>query len=277
MVWINTLEPVLLQLGPLQIRWYGIMYALSFLVVYWYVLRQIKAKRFAMTEKQLDFSMLVFVGAMLVGARLVEVVYYNPLYYLAAPWKVFAIWQGGLSFHGGLVGIAVAAMYVSKKFGIRFRDIADVFIVPCSLAQAFGRFGNFTNHEVFGRITSSAFGVNFNGERNLLGELVYRHPSQLYEAAYDLVIFGILLWRARNRKSHDGSQFALFLLLYGVFRFVTEWFREPQFHILGLTPGQFLNLPMIVLGGYLLYRFTKKASVSGNAPATTQSDGPEHN
>jgi phosphatidylglycerol:prolipoprotein diacylglycerol transferase len=246
MPFVHAIDPVLVQLGPLAIRWYGLLYALGFILTYLWVRKAIRQGRLPMTEDQLDVFALVGIAAVVLGARLFEAVFYAPGYYLANPWKVLAVWEGGLSFHGGLVGILLAGAWFMRKHGIRFLQAADVFVIPIAFAQALGRVGNFINGELPGRLTSLPWGVQFPRHEG------FRHPSQLYEAGYNLIITAVLLvlWR---RQPREGRIFAWFLLLYGVFRFLVEFLKEMQLYG-PLTMGQWLTLPMLGAGAWLLLR-----------------------
>lgn len=250
-MWVHNLDPVIAHLGPFQIRWYGVMYALSFLITYYYAKKAIKNEKLNLTLEQLDKLMFWLVIALLVGARLFIVLIYEPAYYFSNPLKILAIWEGGLSFHGGLLLMLLTAYYFARKHQISFWQLADVFIVPLSLGQALGRIGNFINGELYGRITDVFWAVKFPAVEG------FRHPSPLYEAFYDIVIFGIL-FSIRNKKLPQGTSIALFLILYAVFRSVAEFFREPDYYIGPLTVGQFLNVFVLIAGIGLLYWTRKK-------------------
>jgi phosphatidylglycerol:prolipoprotein diacylglycerol transferase len=249
-MWVHNLNPILLSLGPIEIRWYGLMYVLSFIIVYIYARAVVKHKKLNLSLKELDDLMIWLVAAMIIGARLFEVVFYNHSYYLANPSEIIAIWHGGLSFHGGLAGVLIVGYVFARKKKINFLQLCDVFVVPLALAQAFGRIGNFINGELYGRITSLPWGVKFSSAEG------FRHPSQLYEVAYDLAIFAFLFVQ-RNKKKAPGYFIGWFLVLYPFFRFLTEFVREPEVMIGPLTMGQCLNIPMFILGVYLLYRIKK--------------------
>ncbi len=246
----HAINPVLVHLGPLEVRWYGVLWALSFLFVYWYV-RRVAAKGFLkLSEDDVDWLMVWLVAGILIGARLFEVLIWEPSYYFVNPSEIIAIWHGGLSFHGGLVGGLIAGYLFSRKRKIPFLQLCDACIVPIALGQALGRIGNFLNGELFGRITSVPWAIKFPGAEG------YRHPSQLYEAFYDIIIFVVLLSLA-VKKRRDGFLLAYFLVLYSVFRFVTEFFRMPTVFLGPLTMGQALCVPMFFVGIWLLF-WTKK-------------------
>jgi phosphatidylglycerol:prolipoprotein diacylglycerol transferase len=251
MVFEHTLNPILLQFGALQIRWYGVMWALGFLVTYWYVRKSAREGLIKLTDDDVDWLMVWLVVGTLLGARIFEVLVWEWDYYSLNPGEIIKIWHGGLSFHGGLLGGFVAAWRFACRRKISLLNLADVCIVPVALAQTFGRIGNFINGELWGRITTVPWAVKFPAA------VGYRHPSQLYEAAYDLVIFGVL-WGLRAKKRKHGSLFALFLVLYSVFRFITEYFREPTTFIGPLTLGQALNIPMFI-AGIALWRWAQKS------------------
>ena len=250
-MWTHNLNPIILSLGPLEIRWYGLMYVLSFIVIYLYSRAAVKNKKLNISLKELDDLMIWLVAALIIGARLGEILFYNPAYYVANPYEIIAIWHGGLSFHGGLIGVLIAGYAFSRKKKINFLQLCDIFVVPLALAQVFGRMGNFINGELYGRITSLPWGMKFPSAEG------FRHPSQLYEAVYNLAIFSFLFFQ-RNLKRKPGYLLGWFLVLYSVFRFLTEYVREPEILIGPLTMGQYLNIPMFIAGVYLLYRIRRK-------------------
>jgi len=250
MVFEYALSPVLLQLGPVQIRWYGVMWALGFLVTYWYVRAAARQKLIKLTDDDVDWLMVWLTVGTLLGARIFEVFVYRWQYYAANPAEIIALWHGGLSFHGGFLGALVAGAWFARRRKVSFLNLCDTCIIPVALAQAFGRVGNFINGELPGRVTSLPWGVKFPGVEG------YRHPSQLYEAAYDVVIFAIL-WTQRKRKLPHGAILALFLMLYSVFRFLTEYVREPEMYVGPFTMGQALNIPLFI-GGIALWFWVKR-------------------
>ncbi|MBT3465574.1 prolipoprotein diacylglyceryl transferase [archaeon] len=253
----NTLDPILFSLGPLSIRWYGVMYALAFLFTYWYAKRRIDKTTF--TLKDLDDVILYLVVAMILGARIFEVVFWQPTYYFSNPWKIIAIWEGGLSFHGALAAMVLVAYIFCKKVKKSLPELADLMIVPLSLGQAFGRIGNWFNSELFGKITSLPWGVNFHGELDALGDVVFRHPNMLYEAGYNTIIFGIL-WLLKDKGYKPGTLFYLWLVMYAVCRFLTEFLRINEPLVVGFTVGQLFNLVMIFIGSVGLYYIKSKNS-----------------
>lgn len=246
MVFEHALNPIIFNLGPLEIRWYGLMYVLAFLVTYYYVRGRIRSGQSEFTEKDLDDFTTLQVIALIVGARIFYAIFYEPSHFIQNPLRIFAIWQGGLSFHGGLTAMLVCGWWYCRKKKYSILKTADLFIVPLALGQSFGRIGNFINGELWGYPTSLPWGVKFQNVEE------YRHPSQLYESAYNLVIFSTL-YLLRNKKLPDGTLFSIFLIMYGIFRFIVEFVREPEIFVGPLTMGQTLTIPVFLAGICLLW------------------------
>ena len=250
MTYIHNLSPVLLKLGPLEIRWYGLMYVLAFLAVLWFLRKASREKRLPLSYEDIDSFMTWQVIALITGARLFAVFFWEPAYYLSHPLEIIAVWKGGLSFHGGLAGMLIAGYVWCRRKKVNMLELADVVIVPLALGQAFGRFGNFMNSELYGPPTTLPWGINFLNETKA-GSLVFRHPTMLYELLYDLVIFAVLLLMSK-RKWKTGTIFATFLILYAILRSLTELIRLEDVYVGPLTMGQMLNIPMLLVGVYLL-------------------------
>jgi phosphatidylglycerol:prolipoprotein diacylglycerol transferase len=246
-----TIDPVLIDLGPLQIRWYGLMYVIAFLLAYTILIRVSRAKRLDLTKQDIgDFLTYVIIGVIL-GARLGYCIIYNGAYYFHNPWKVFAVWEGGMSFHGGLAGVLLAGWLYTKRRRKSFWVLADLTALAAPLGLFFGRIGNFINGELIGRVTDSPLGMVFPGAGSLP-----RHPSQLYEALSEGILLFFILLLISRKKMPSGVVLAAFFLGYGVFRFFIEFFREPDpqvgFIFDYLTMGQILCLAMIIAGSALL-------------------------
>ncbi|MFH1914455.1 MAG: prolipoprotein diacylglyceryl transferase [Pseudomonadota bacterium] len=246
-------DPVMISIGPLALRWYGMMYVFGvgsgWLLGRWRAASP--ANRFtpAMVDDFITWAILGVVA----GGRLGYVFFYNAEYYLAHPLKIFAVWEGGMSFHGGALGVIAVCLIFARAKGLGAREVGDFItpLVPPGLF--FGRIGNFINAELWGRPTDLPWGMPFPGAGS-----EPRHPSQLYEAGLEgLLLFAILWWySARPRPA--GCVSGLFLLGYGAFRFVVEFAREPDAHLgyvalQWLSMGQVLCLPMIALGGGLIW------------------------
>ena len=245
------IDPVLIHMGPLQVRWYGLMYVLGFLAAYFLIRHQEKIRPIGLSSRLLQDLIFYLVVGLVVGARLGYILFYqymNLADYIHHPLEIIAVWHGGMSFHGGLIGTVVAGWLFSIKSKLPFRAIADRVIIAAPIGLGLGRIGNFINGELFGRPSQVPWAMIFPA-----GGSVARHPSQIYEAFFEgLVLFLILLWLSR-RKLPQGFLVGTFLFGYGLFRFILEFFREPDpqlAFILGpFTMGQVLCAAMIVIGG----------------------------
>ncbi|MBS3136673.1 prolipoprotein diacylglyceryl transferase [Candidatus Woesearchaeota archaeon] len=237
----NTIEPVLLDLGNFQVRYYGIIYALGFIICYLFLRSYIKkGKLKGLTENGLDDLMVYLLAGTVLGARLFNFVFYHPSVFWTDPVEIIRIWNGGLSFHGGLIGAALAAYIFAARRKINFLEIADAISVPAALALALGRIGNFTNHELYGPLTIVPWCVVFMTAEGC------RHPYQIYASLSHLVLFGILAYVYKRQKK-AGTTFLSFVTIYGAFRFMTDFFREEP-RLMGISMGQFLSLIMLAAG-----------------------------
>lgn len=252
----HNINPILLDIpGPFEIRWYGLMYLLAFVVLYIYAKSEIKKGKLELSLKQLDQLLGWQVVGMIIFARIFYILFYNLSYYLTNPLKTIAIWEGGLSFHGGALGIVLVTIYFVKKYNVSFFNITDTFVIPLALGNALGRFGNFINAEIYGVATKLPWGVQFPGIDGV------RHPTQIYAVIYNIVIFVILF--ATRRQLKNGQTLGLFFLLYSAFRFINEYFKDMVYYY-GFTMGQWLTIPLFFLGLYLLFRtkFKNKDSLN---------------
>lgn len=253
-------DPVAVSLGPISIHWYGLMYMAAF--VLFVVLGRIHARRrpeLGWDAKAIDDLLLYGVLGVVVGGRLGEVIFFQPAYYLANPLEILAIWKGGMSFHGGFLGVLVAMWLYGRKHGRSFWVVTDFIapLVPTGLAA--GRIGNFINGELWGRPVGM----------DLPWAMVFpwvdsipRHPSQLYQAAGEGLALFLILWLYSARPRPVGAVSAVFLVGYGVLRFGAEFFRTPDPGIfgtltLGLSTAQWLCVPMVVVGAWMLSRLPR--------------------
>lgn len=255
------IDPVLVQLGPIKIHWYGTMYLLAFLTAWLLGRWRIRHYQLSWTTEQL--SDLIFYAALgvIAGGRLGYMLFYQPAILFTKPWELFYIWQGGMSFHGGLIGVAISLIVFSRMVKKPVMEVLDFtsLLVPSGLA--FGRIGNFINGELWGRVTDVPWAFIFP---HVDGNP--RHPSQLYECALEGVLLFALLWLYARKPRPNGAISALFLIGYGLARFTVEFFRQPD-AFLGfvafrwMTMGQLLSLPMIVLGAVMFctVNYTHKA------------------
>jgi len=233
------------------------MYLIGFTASYLLVNYQIKKKNLSLKVQDIDSLYSYCVLGLIIGARVAYVIFYNLDYFLGHPLEIFALWQGGLSFHGGLVGaVAAGAIYVKKR-NLDFWVLCDLVIVTAPIGLGCGRFGNFINGELYGRVTDVYWGMVFPA-----GGALPRHPSQLYELLFEGVVLFILLWTVKDKGLRSGSVTSLFLVFYGLFRFFIEFFREPDPQlgfILGIiTMGQILCLVMIISGLLILWYRNRK-------------------
>src|SRR5215510_4184211 len=260
------IDPVFLRIGPVQLRWYGLMYMLSFIISYFVLKRFAKYRKLNLSTDDLyDLLFYLIIGVM-VGGRLGYVLFYDLGSYLRDPLSIFAIWQGGMSFHGGFIGMALAAWYITRKKGWRFLEIADLVSTAAPIGLGLGRLGNFINGELFGRPTNVAWAMVFPEGGNMP-----RHPSQLYEAVLEgLVLFLLLRW-IYKKNFYRGTVFWALLTFYGLFRFLVEFVREPDVQIgfdLGpFTRGQELTFPMLAIGMTMMIIYMRRPRVE---PAHTK-------
>jgi phosphatidylglycerol---prolipoprotein diacylglyceryl transferase len=246
-------DPVAISIGSFGIRWYGLMYLLAFLAVI--VLGRMRANRDpwrGWAPRDIDDALFYGVLGVIIGGRLGYVLFYKLDHYLAHPLEIFFVWQGGMSFHGGFLGVLVAMILFARKKQARWLAIMDFLapLVPPGLAA--GRLGNFINAELWGRPTDLPWAMIFPNV-----DAVPRHPSQLYQVALEGVALFILLWWFSKRPRPVGAVSAMFLIGYGVARFIAEYAREPDSFLgllaLSMSMGQWLSLPMIVAGAWLLW------------------------
>lgn len=263
-------DPIAVSLGPLAIRWYALSYLVGFALFFWLGRRQIARGNSVFTREMLDDFLTWGILGVILGGRLGFVLFYQPAYYLANPIDIFKVWEGGMSFHGGFLGVLAAAWLFARKHGLRFLQVTD-FIAPLvPLGLASGRLGNFINGELWGRITDPAkfWAMGFPQaarEDAALSALnpqwaqwlaeygsLPRHPSQLYQFALEGLLLFVIVWLFARKPRPVGQISSLFLAGYGVFRFIAEYFRQPDDYLglltLGLSMGQWLSLPMVVLG-----------------------------
>lgn len=245
-------DPIAFQVGPLAVRWYGLMYLIGFGAVWLAARYRIdRNPRGIWTRKDLDDALFYGILGTILGGRLGYVLFYKLGDYLQEPWKIFYVWEGGMSFHGGFLGVVLAMWWFARSRNQDWLRITD-FIAPLApLALGAGRIGNFINAELWGRPTDVPWAMVFpNVDR------VPRHPSQLYEFALEGVVLFAVLWWYSARPRPRGAVSALFLIGYGVFRFGVEYTREPDSYLglltLGFSMGQWLSLPMIVIGAGML-------------------------
>jgi len=249
------IDPVFLRLGTVELRWYGLMYIIGFVAAYFVIYAEAKRQKIPLNRD--DVADLIFAAAfgVILGGRLGYVLFYNLSEYVAHPLKIFAVWEGGMSFHGGLAGAILGGVWFAHKKKIGFLTIADLGFLTAPIGLGLGRIGNFINGELYGRVTDVPWGMVFPDPQ--AGNLP-RHPSQLYEAFLEGPVIFFVLWNMGRKERPAGIIFWTFITIYGLFRFLVEFFREPDFQlgfiIRSFTMGQLLSFPMVFLGTIMIWR-----------------------
>ena len=252
-------DPVALHLGPIQIHWYGLMYLLGFWGCWWLGVRRGRWAHVGWSEQRMSDVLFYIVMGVILGGRIGYTFFYNFSGFVADPTVIFRIWQGGMSFHGGLLGVTVAMWLFARNRGLPFYEVADHLAVVIPFGLLTGRIGNFINGELWGAPTDLPWGMVF-----ATGGALPRHPSMLYEAFLEGAVLLAILWWYGKKPRPAPSIAALFLILYGVFRFAVEFVRTPDAHIGYLygtgwfTMGMQLCVPMIVIGlGFFIYAYRR--------------------
>ena len=250
-----NIDPVALQLGPISIHWYGIMYMLAFASAWWLAMRRAETHGFNKDQ----VGDIIFNGAIgvVLGGRLGYILFYNFDAFLQNPSMLIRVWEGGMSFHGGLIGVGLALLYTARRHNRSFAELVDFAtpIVPLGLGA--GRIGNFIGGELWGRPTDLPWGMVFPHVDQLA-----RHPSQLYQFALEGILLFAIVWFYSAKPRASFQVFGVFLIGYGVQRFIVEFARQPDSHLNfvafdWMTQGQLLSLPMIAIGAFLLLRPAK--------------------
>ena len=245
-----SIDPVIVSFGVIQIRWYGIAYVLGFILGI-YLIKQInQGYQKRLKNKQIDDFFIWSVIGVILGGRIGYVLFYQTATILTDPINILFIWKGGMSFHGGLIGIIISIFLFSKKYSIDFFQLSDLVSSVAPVGLFFGRLANFFNVELYGRVTDFPLAMIYPSI-----DQAPRHPSQLYEAFFEGVVLFIIL-RHCNKKNYSQNNFgfitSLFLILYGIFRFLIEFLREPDAHIglifNSITMGQLLSVPLVIIG-----------------------------
>jgi len=246
-MYTHNIDPTLLNLGPLEIRYYGLVYVLGFIIAFFVLDHYRKKGELKITKDDLYNLVIYIIIGVVLGARLFEVFVWNPVYYFHNPLKIIAFWEGGMSFHGGLIGILIVGYLFCRAKNIRLAKLADLLTIPAIFILALGRIANFINGELWGTVTNVPWCVKFSGADGC------RHPAQLYGAGKRFLILFFLLFV--NRKKHkDGFIFWMFIFLFGVGRFLLDFYRDNQ-RLFGLSMGQYLSLIMAVGGIIILVKY----------------------
>ena len=255
-----NINPIALDFGFIKISWYALSYIAGILCSWYLILKIIIIKNIKIRDKIVSDLISNCIIGIILGGRLGYVIFYNPEYYFNNLIEIFKLWNGGMSFHGGLTGVILAIIYSSKTSKIPIIVLSDLISIVSPIGLFFGRIANFINGELYGRVTNHYFGVVFPN-----GGALPRHPSQLYEAFFEgLILFFIMLLLMNKSKVFENKGFltASFIFFYGFFRFFIEYFREPDQHIgliyFNFSMGQILSLPMIVSGLFYMIIFNNK-------------------
>ncbi|HBU05739.1 MAG TPA: prolipoprotein diacylglyceryl transferase [Nitrospiraceae bacterium] len=249
-----NIDPEIVRIGPFSFRWYGVMYLIGFAASYLLVKYQVEKKNIAVGMKEMDSLYSFLILGLIIGARLGYILFYNLADYIKNPLEIFAVWRGGMSFHGGLIGCIAAGILFCRRFRLNYWQVSDLVVVTAPIGLGLGRLGNFINGELYGRVTNVPWAMVFPS-----GGPLPRHPSQLYEFLLEGVTLFTILWFIKDRKLKPGMLSSMFLILYGMFRFLAEFFREPDpqlgFIFVSFTMGQILSAVMISVGmGIIFYR-----------------------
>lgn len=256
------IDPVLISVGPFAIRWYALAYILGIVLGWRLVRRIVQRPGWRVTTEAVDDLVFYVTLGVILGGRLGYVLFYQPGHYLDRPLELLAVWRGGMSFHGGLIGVLVATLLFARQRRLAFFELTDALAVVTPIGLFLGRLANFVNAELWGRVTDVPWGVIFP-----TAGPVPRHPSQLYEAGLEgLVLFAVMLWAARGPHPPEdcGRLSGIFLVGYALARICVEFFREPDVQIGylagGVTMGQLLSLPMLLFGLLLILRARRAGS-----------------
>ena len=249
-----NINPIALDFGLVKISWYALSYVAGILSSWYFIIKIIKMKKIKISNKIVNELISNCMIGIILGGRLGYVTFYNPEYYFNNLMEIFKIWNGGMSFHGGLIGVILAIIYSSRTLNIPIMLFSDLVAIVSPIGLFFGRIANFINGELFGRVTNHNLGMIFPN-----GGKFPRHPSQLYEAFFEGIILFFIMLVLMNKSDFfekKGFLTASFVFFYGIFRFFIEYFREPDGHIgliyFNFSMGQFLSLPMIVFGLYFM-------------------------
>jgi phosphatidylglycerol---prolipoprotein diacylglyceryl transferase len=266
-MFLHNINPVLWNIGPFSIRYYSLVYIFGFLLAYFLLVQLAKKKSIKNLNRQnIDTYLIYLIVGVILGARIFEIIFWEPSYYFAHPEEMIMIWHGGLSFHGGLAGAIFATFMFCRKFKLKFYDLADLLVIPAAIALAFGRIANFINGELWGKVTSSNFCIDYSHSQYIANPPQgCRYPSQIYESLKNFFIFAVLMI-IRNKKWPKGFLFWLFITLYGFLRFIVNFFRDDPAIVLGISIGQILSLIMGIVGTIMLFKvFHERSSRKASA------------
>ena len=260
-----AIDPVALDLGFFQVRWYALAYIVGLMLAWRYLVRLSELPPQTMERKDADDLLVWMAFGVILGGRLGYVLFYKPAFFVQNPAEILQVWQGGMAFHGGLLGVTLAGIWFCRQRKLNPWRVGDLVACAAPIGLLLGRIANFINGELYGRVTDSAIGMVFPG-----GGPMPRHPSQLYEAALEgVILFCVMaiLVRRKSIRSRPGQLIGIFLMGYGLARSIVEFFRQPDAHlgyILGpVTMGQMLSVPMILLGLAIVVYARRRPALTG--------------
>ena len=252
-----NISPTIFQIGIFEIRWYGLFYAISFIIGYIFLKKLLQKKNIFLNDKIYENFIFSLLLGVILGGRLGYVLFYNLAYYLENPIKIFATWEGGMSFHGGAIGVIIFGIIFVRKNKLSFYKLADCTMPFVAIGLGLGRIGNFINAELYGKPTNMPWGMIFPNSDNLP-----RHPSQIYEALLEGLLLFIISYIICKKTKTDGLGFWSFIGLYGIFRFFVEFFRQPDSQIgyffQYITMGQILSSFMVIFSVFFIIILLKK-------------------
>jgi phosphatidylglycerol:prolipoprotein diacylglycerol transferase len=260
-----NINPAIIEFGALKVTWYSLAYIVGIILGYYYVLWLNDKRKNRLSRKVIEDSISYIIIGIIIGGRVGYVIFYKPYYYLSNPIQILKTWEGGMSFHGALIGVLIALILYCRKNKISFLYFVDYIVCAGPIGLFFGRIANFINGELYGRVSNVSWAVLFPH-----GGMLPRHPSQLYEAVLEgLVLFLVLLivFTKTKLKELYGSIGALFLILYALFRFFVEYFREPDYHLgfvfYNFSMGQLLSLIMLIIGVSIFIMLARRFNKNG--------------
>ena len=254
MTYIHNISPIMLEVFGIKLYWYGFMYAISFVIIDYLIVSASKNKNIDLEPPAAEKLTIVILLFAIIGGRLGYVIFYDLSYFASNIQKIFYLWEGGMSFHGGLIGAVIGSVYFSRKYQIDLLNLTDIISLYAPIGLFFGRLGNFINSELYGLKTSGSWGVIFTKV-----DEYPRHPSMIYEAFLEGIVLFVVLSIIKSTKPAHGFISGCFLFFYGIFRFTVEFVRIPDAHIGYIyydwvTMGHLLSIPMILLGVVIMYR-----------------------
>lgn len=267
--YVHDIDPIIFQIGPVAIRWYALAYIAGILIGWRYAMALAAKAPGLVKPEDIDGFMVWAVIGIILGGRLGQVIFYHPVHYLSNPSEILQVWKGGMAFHGGLLGVIIAMILYCRSRGLTLLAFTDLIGLVAPIGIGLGRIANFINGEHWGRVTDVSWAVIFSSTG---GGAVPRHPSQLYEAALEgLLLFLLLAWLVHARKAlwRPGLTTGFFLVGYAVARTIAELYREPEVLTaalpFGTTWGQWLSLPMVLYGAYLIRKAMASPVAAENA------------